>query len=919
MATPTLSNSTASEEYRDALVDLTDMVPAGTGTLTLTLGIDPLAGSLGFLPASVDNLPLTDLGGGQYQLVGDAASLTPSLAHLAFTPTGGYFDTFTLAITATNAEGSFNAGKVVSFALADGDDLALGDGLANRFLFRSVAGSATVDAGTGLDTLVIADGANHGLDFTDPTQQLVAGDGGVTWRGFENLEASAASGDLEVVLGAGTTAITTGAGDDDIAWRAVQATVDAGAGRDTLRLDPSLLGDPATSAALTVNLALANANQVTAGGVAGAAWRNFEDLQAADWDRNLTVTANAGGSHIATGSGADSVTLGAGADQVTTGAGADRVVGAIGAADAIDLGAGDDTATWAASAQGSVDGGADVDTLLYAGGAATINLATDARFGNFENLSAASATGPITFTGVAGTTSVSTGAGNDTLTLTAAGNGVTVNAGAGNNSVTTGAGDDRVTLGAGVDTIATRGGDDIVLGALSAGDRVMLEGGDDEVSLPNAAINVTLDGGAGSDTLNYRGAAALSLDFGATDHNGASTGVYRNFENLNAATATGDVVVSATGGTTLLATGAGDDDIDASAADQGVAISARGGINTILGSAFGDTITLGGGRDAVQAGGGADTVLGNLTAGDVVQLQGGADRFDYRALTATGTIVDGGSGVDTLAYGGSAAKTFNFSTATDNVAAETGVYRAFENLDAADATGAITVTGAATTTRIVTGDGNDVVNVAAASGATFIDTGAGNDRVTGSARADTVAFGPGSDTVDAAGGVDTLLVRAGAPALTVNFGVAAGTDQVSGAGVYRNFENLDATDADASINVTLGAASARIVTGAADDEAHTGTDTSITATIDLGDGEDLLVIDANGTSLAGATLTGVEAIALATDVDATLTLAQNALLGGAEGDNSVTLAAAGEASGAAEIETYRLANGTNDFTLGSET
>ena len=45
MATPTLSNLNAAEEFRTALLDLTDMVPGGTGTITIVFDIAPTAGS----------------------------------------------------------------------------------------------------------------------------------------------------------------------------------------------------------------------------------------------------------------------------------------------------------------------------------------------------------------------------------------------------------------------------------------------------------------------------------------------------------------------------------------------------------------------------------------------------------------------------------------------------------------------------------------------------------------------------------------------------------------------------------------------------------------------------------------------------------------------------------------------------------
>ena len=66
--------------------------------------------------------------------------------------------------------------------------------------------------------------------------------------------------------------------------------------------------------------------------------------------------------------------------------------------------------------------------------------------------------------------------------------GVSISAGAGNNTITGGAGDDSITLGAGIDNIRGGGGNDVVRGNLSVGDRVLLDGGDDTITLPTTAI-----------------------------------------------------------------------------------------------------------------------------------------------------------------------------------------------------------------------------------------------------------------------------------------------------------------------------------------------------------------------------------------------------------------------------------------------
>ena len=84
---------------------------------------------------------------------------------------------------------------------------------------------------------------------------------------------------------------------------------------------------------------------------------------------------------------------------------------------------------------------------------------------------------------------------------------LTVIANAAGSFIATGGGLDTITLGAGVDNI--RGdGNDVIRGNLSANDRVLLDVGNDTITLPTTAIAVTFDGGAGSATLTVRGSAA---------------------------------------------------------------------------------------------------------------------------------------------------------------------------------------------------------------------------------------------------------------------------------------------------------------------------------------------------------------------------------------------------------------------------
>ena len=68
MATPTLTNQNTAEQYQSTTLDLTDMVVTGTGIITVSLGIDPVVGTLDFLPSTTGNLDLADLSLGRMAL-----------------------------------------------------------------------------------------------------------------------------------------------------------------------------------------------------------------------------------------------------------------------------------------------------------------------------------------------------------------------------------------------------------------------------------------------------------------------------------------------------------------------------------------------------------------------------------------------------------------------------------------------------------------------------------------------------------------------------------------------------------------------------------------------------------------------------------------------------------------------------------
>ncbi|CAN0428364.1 unnamed protein product, partial [Phaeothamnion confervicola] len=228
-----------------------------------------------------------------------------------------------------------------------------------------------------------------------------------------------------------------------------------------------------------------------------------------------------------------------------------------------------------------------------------------------------------------------------------------------------------------------------------------------------------------------------------------------------------------------------------------------------------DTITLGGGADTVNAGAGSDTVIGTLSVGDGIDLNADDDSFVYQALTDASMVVNAGSGSDTLTINAtSGAMTIDFSSSNDQLAAEAGSYRNFENLAASAATDSLTVTTAASGGHIVTGSGDDDVTMTAVAN-TAIETGAGDDVINVTAATINGDIDAGGNTASG----DTLNVLGGG---TLGMSVTAvGIENVSLA-VATDFtanalSGLSITGSAGADTITVGAGDQQVAGAGGDD------------------------------------------------------------------------------------------------------
>lgn len=439
------------------------------------------------------------------------------------------------------------------------------------------------------------------------------------------------------------------------------------------------------------------------------------------------------------------------------------------------------------------------DDVLTTSGAAAIQFELDGGAGN-DQLNGGSARDILTG-----------GDGNDVL-----------RGGDGDDQMLGGAGDDRILWnpgddtdlaegGDGTDTVEVNGGNGDEQFAITAnGTRVRFDrlepapfsidigtsenlvlkagGGNDTVAAVGnlaALIKITLDGGAGNDTLLGSNGADVLLggegdDFvdGQQGNDGALLGAGNDVFQWDPGDGS-DTVEGQDGSDRLQFNG--------SAASEIMDVSANGGralLTRNLGAIvmdLNDVETI-----DIRAAGGADTINVNPLAGtDVREV-----RIDLGAANAAGGLVNvaGTAGIDRLILTGGPGM-----IVVQGLAAEIVV----SGVEVADRV------------RLALGAGNDVVDAGAVldgAGTLEIDAGAGTNRVIGSQGSDVVTGGDGIDMVAGGRGNDAALLGAGNDRFTWNSG--DGNDVLeAGAGI----DQLDLVGGAGSDTFTLAAGGGRLV------------------------------------------------------------------------------------------------------------
>ncbi len=309
--------------------------------------------------------------------------------------------------------------------------------------------------------------------------------------------------------------------------------------------------------------------------------------------------------------------------------------------------------------------------------------------------------------------------------------------------------------GEGNDIIQGVGGVDTLLGG-NGNDEFLIGG-------TEAAAGSVVDGGAGinrisSWNVDLSGVAVsnvqmLGLNLGTAKLTAAQFAGLTTIENNSGTTAT---ITAATAGTFTLGN---------KAVTGAVNLIGTTGNDYLGGNGANQTLSGGDGNDQIQGLGGVDTLLGGN--GDDEFLIGGTE-------AATGSVVDGGAGVNKISSWNA-----NLTGVTVSNIQSLSLNLPLVTLTAAQFSGLTTIANNSGSTGTITAASAGTYSFVGKTitGAVNLTGSSGNDTLTGNSAAQTIAGAAGNDTLDGAGGTDIL--QGGIGNDTYKFGLGYGSDNIT--------------------------------------------------------------------------------------------------------------------------------------------
>ncbi len=911
-------NDTVNGANGGQLITLTSVAQFNGGTGNDTINSDSSNGTINGGAGAAD------------RVIGTAADDSLTVATVESVVSGGGSDTITLADnTAISIDGGADSDTVQGSVA--GDNITVINNSVESIVGNG--GNDTVNGTGANDTLTVAtveqvntgDGNNQ-VNLTDATVVSVTGG-----TGQDTVSASVAN---DTISFSQVESVNSGAGNDTLNESAFfngTIAIDSGDGDDDLVL---------TSDA---NLTLGAGNDgVTNNGFGGLTFMTVNGGAGTDVVQgNQAMTANVTEVESVVGSGAADTISVLDATAVTAATGADN-----------------DTVSFTGpTGNGSVAGGAGNDSVVGSAGVDALTVST------VESVNTGAGDDQLT---VADSTAITVdlGSGNDAASFSAAANG-TIVGNDGLDTVTGTAGNDLLSVST-VESVDVGAGSDSVTVTDSTAIVMDLGLGDDTASFGPAAANATINGNAGTDTVQSgAGADVLQVE----DVNSVSTGAASDTVtvtdgtpvNIDLGTESDQVLFTAAGFATVTG-GAGTDTVTGSTGGDILSVNTLEILNTGNGNdvvsvtdANGLTANLGAGNDALTF------TVANATD----SVDGGADSDTVTGSSAADTLtvtnvesVDGGAGTDIInvsgtlsVNGGADADTVNGSAGTDNI-----TVTAVEEVNANAGNDSVTATDSLLGSANL-GAGADVLTFQAAANAT-VDGGLDADTVIGSGNSDLLVLtaveslqaGTGADTVtvtdstsisaNLGGGSDSILFTAAANA-TVDGGLDS--DVVSG-GTFNDFitvVGVESVSGDGG-NDTIAVNDSTLVTISAGDgndaiDLFDGANDNVTATgfatVDGGNGTDIMA-GSFGNDLVS--LTNVETFDAATGNDTvtadsslvtvllgggddvlTYTAAANATVDGGSGADTVTVSTGNvnDVFQLANVESVNSGNGSDTITF----
>jgi VCBS repeat-containing protein len=620
---------------------------------------------------------------------------------------------------------------------------------------------AAIDAGAGIDTVVLEDQADISFDLGTAHAEYAVGGSMADHLFTSGAGAVAINGDGgndTITGGVAADTLAGGTGDDVITGAGGDDTIAGGAGDDRLAggtgNDRLLGGDGADilDGGDGNDILVADADDVLADLRGGAG----EDVLYVADGRGVTLDlgvaqieaafGNTGNDHLfTTGPAAIRVEAGAGDDILSGGTGADQLAGGANN-DQVDGGDGDDTLVGGGGAD-KLSGGAGDDVLVIDG--EDVNADIDGGAGR-DTVVITDAAGAFFDLGLSHVEEAQGGAGFDRLYTTGSGAIAAFGAG-GNDQLLGGAGNDTLSGGAGADVIRGGAGDDLL--AIDADDR-----------------QIDIDGGSGRDTVTIEGPAGRVFDAGLANveivHGGdgadqvwTSTAVavelYGGAGSDALSGGVGNDTLVGEAGSDTLKGGAGNDTLVIDADDLNVNIDGGAGNDTlVIEDARGVTVDLGLAHAERGVGGvGADVLTTSGTGAVVLE---GKDGNDWLQGGAGEDKLIGGAGSDAM-LGGAGADTLVID-AQDLLATLDGG-AGIDTVLVEDAAGVAFNLGAHAVERAFGGVGNDALSAGSAT-SVYLDGQAGDDVLTGGVGSDTLVGGAGADSLLGGGGDDVIHVDA---------------------------------------------------------------------------------------------------------------------------------------------------------------